>query len=112
MVIQERKLVTILEAEKIVAESKDKEEAIKRLRNLTARQKAPPAPEGGISLSAASRKYKIPHPTISRWVKRGLIPVLLRTSKELYIKDSVIREIAEQYKQNPGQGKKTIQSAS
>lgn len=66
------------------------------------------APEGGISLSAARRKYKIPQPTISRWVSRGYIPVLVRTNKELYIDEDAIARLAGVYHQNPGQGKRTI----
>lgn len=105
---KERKLVSITEAEKIIKESETPEEAVNKLRNLPKRQPRPPAPEGGISLSAASRKYGVPHPTLSRWTKRGYIPVLLRTRKELYVKESALIEIIRIYKKDPGQGKKVL----
>ena len=64
-------------------------------------------PEGGISQSEASRKYDIPQQTISRWVLKGYIPVLLRTNKEVYISEASLKELVKRYKENPGQGKKT-----
>lgn len=64
----------------------------------------PPAPEGGISLSEGSRRYNIPHPTISRWVSNGYIPVLLRTRYELFIQESRLAELAVVYQGNPGRG--------
>jgi len=75
------------------------------------RQPKPPAPEGGISLGAAARKYKIPNQTISRWVKRGLISFILETRNEKYINEAEFAELAKRYKQNPGQGKWTIRQA-
>ena len=77
-------------------------------KNNHKREPRPPVPEGGISLSEAERKYKMPNPTISRWVKRGYIPILLRTNRELYIDEAKLVEVIRRYKQNPGQGKKTI----
>jgi len=74
------------------------------------RQPKPPAPEGGISLSSAERKYKVPNPTISRWVKKGYIPILLRTKKELYIHEKILADVIKQYLVNPGQGKRTIKN--
>lgn len=72
------------------------------------RQPRPPVPEGGISLSEAHRKYNIPHPTLSRWTKRGYIPVLLRTNRELYIDEAELVKVVELYLAAPGQGKYTI----
>ena len=71
------------------------------------RQPRPPAPEGGISLSSAERKYKVPNPTICRWVKKGYIPILLRTKRELYIHEKILADLIRQYLINPGQGKRT-----
>ena len=104
----ERKMVTISEAERIIKESKTPGEAVERLHSLPKRQPKPPAPVGGISLSEASRLSGIPEQTISRWVKRGLIPVVLRTNRELYINENVTRILVDAYKKNPGQGKKDI----
>jgi len=65
-------------------------------------------PPGGISMSEAERKYGIPNPTISRWVKRGYIPILTRTEWITYIDEAIFSKIAERYNKNPGKGKKTI----
>jgi len=108
MVTQERKQLTIQEAKRIIEEGKDKTDMLNRLNGLTKRQPAPPPPEGGISLSAASRVHGVPHPTISRWVKRGLIPIILRTKKELYIDEDITTMVVGLYKKNPGQGKKVL----
>lgn len=72
------------------------------------RHPKPPVPEGGISLRGASRKYGIPHPTLSIWVKKNYIPILLRTKNELYIDEIELATIATIYSTNPGQGKNTI----
>lgn len=76
------------------------------------RQPKPPAPEGGISIRAASRQYEIPHPTLSRWVKKGYIPILLRTKNELYISEDKVVELVSRYKLAPGQGKYTLKKLS
>jgi hypothetical protein len=72
------------------------------------RQPKPEPPEGGISLRAAERKYGIPNGTLCRWAKRGFIPILLRTKNWLYVDEAKLVEVIQRYKQNPGQGKKTI----
>lgn len=72
------------------------------------RQPAPPAPEGGISIRAAGKKYKIPFQTISQWVQTGALKSLKRTKNALYIKESDIAGIATKYKQHHGRGKKAI----
>jgi hypothetical protein len=74
------------------------------------RQPKPEPPEGGISLRAAERKHHIPCGTLCRWVQRGLIPVLLRTPNWLYVDEAKLVEVIQRYKQNPGQGKKTIKT--
>lgn len=79
-------------------------------RNNHRRQPKLPPPEGGISLRAAERKYGIAHETLARWVRKGLIPVLLRTPNWLYVDEAKLAEVVQRYKQNPGQGKKTINS--
>ena len=40
-----------------------------------------PAPGTPIGLAEAARKYGVPHPTLSRWAKRGEIVVLERPAK-------------------------------
>lgn len=70
------------------------------------RQPKPLIPEGGISLRAAERKYGVLHSTISRWVARGEIPVILRTDNWVYIdENALIKKIAD-YRKNPGKGRK------
>jgi len=75
------------------------------------RKPAPEPPEGGISLSEASRKYKVVKSTLSRWVSKGYIPVKLRTNREVYIDEAALADLVKKYRQNPGQGKKTAKSS-
>lgn len=82
--------------------------AIENDMNNRRRQPTPPPPEGGISRSKASRKYDIAKTTIYGWIKRGYIPVLLRTKREVYIQEAKLTEIVNCYKSSPGQGKKTV----
>jgi hypothetical protein len=81
---------------------------IKDMAKERERPKRQPAPEGSISVREASDKYEVPSPTISRWVKKGLIPVALRTKNWLYIDEDKLVEVVKRYKLNPGRGKKTI----
>lgn len=109
MVTQERKLVSIVEAERIYKESKSPEEAIKKLRSLPKRKPAPSPPIGGIGIRAASRKYGIPNRTISRWVQQGFIPILLETRNNKYINEQITTEIIAIYKSI--KGRRTIRKA-
>jgi hypothetical protein len=68
------------------------------------RQPRPPAPEGGISLSEGSRKYGIPHPTISRWVKYGYISIKRDDGWIIYIDEAKLKVLATVYKSDPGRG--------
>jgi hypothetical protein len=72
------------------------------------RRPAAPPPEGGISIRAAERKYKINSQTISGWAKRGIVTVLLRTNNEVFISDKEISNIAKKFSQARGRGKRTI----
>jgi hypothetical protein len=73
------------------------------------KQPKPSPPKGSISLMDAERNYGIAHQTLSRWVKRGLIPILLRTKNWLYVDEARLAEVVKRYRENPGQGRKTIQ---
>lgn len=96
MVTKERTMVTIKEAERIYKEANgDVEIATKKLRSLPKRQPKPPAPEGGISLREAGRKYGLHHTTLLKWVKKGILPVLKRTPNWLYVDEATIRKIKE-----------------
>ena len=66
------------------------------------RQPRPPAPEGGISINAASKKYKIAKTTLYQWVKKKYIPVIKSTKYETFITESCVAKIAEVYKPRRG----------
>jgi hypothetical protein len=68
------------------------------------RQPRPPAPEGGISICAAARKYTIPDPTICRWVKSQYISVVKKTDYETFIDEPRLSVLAEVYHSDPGRG--------
>lgn len=113
MVTKERKWMPVKMVSEILngtAKPKEQVEKLKEeINNLpNPRQPKEPTPEGGISIRAGGRKYDIYSPTISRWVEKGLIPVLLRTKNEVYIDEFVLSQLAKRYKQDPGRGKRTI----
>lgn len=58
-----------------------------------------------ISIGNASRKYNIPHPTISRWVKRGLVEQLGMDKNRVLIDEADIAYCAEISSHRPGRGK-------
>jgi len=107
MVIKERRFLTIAEAEKIYLESKSKQEVLSKLADVKkrCRQPAPPAPEGGIGLREAERKYGIISETLSKWTRQGYIPVILRTANKLYVDEKTVAEIAKRYVDKGHQGK-------
>jgi len=91
--------------------AKEVEKVVRQIitdKNNNKRQPRPPAPKGGITLRGAERKYHISHKTISRWARQGHIPILLRTLNELYVDEKQLTLLISQYKNNPGQGKRTI----
>lgn len=69
------------------------------------------APPGGISIMEASRKYGIAHSTISRWVQRGYIRVIERTSWRVYIDEKDLAKVVKHYRQAPGEGKWTVRKS-
>lgn len=85
---------------------------IKKMAKQRQRPERQPAPEGGISIREAARKYDIDHSTISRWVSRGYIPVLLREKNWVYINEKILVEYINKYKQDAGKGKKTIMQSN
>lgn len=110
MVIK-RKWMPIEMVETILSENKTAEEKLDKLgreiNNLPTREPKPPAPEGGISLRVASKKYGICHQTLSSWRKKGIIKTLLETANEIYVDEVSVSTISSLYKQNPGRGKRT-----
>lgn len=111
MVTGERKLLTIEEAERIINESRNRKEMVTKLRKLPKRQKAPPPPDGGISIREAARKYGLSNVTIWRWVNNKFIPVILETKNTTYIDESRFAEIASSYNSLPKGTRKTIKNA-
>jgi len=61
-----------------------------------------PAPEGGICLREASRKYRLNLSTLSRWVAKDLIKELSRTKNELYVSENDIIRLIATYKYGRG----------
>ena len=90
------------------------QEFIRRLRKLETpvledkatrkRHTRQPAPEGGISICAAAKKYDIAAQTIHRWVKAEYIPVLKKTDYESFIDEARLAEIVKVYNSDPGHG--------
>jgi len=59
-----------------------------------------------IGINEASRKYDVHQPTITRWVKRGLIKRLgTGPNRMVLIDEADIAYCAEIYKNRPGQGR-------
>jgi hypothetical protein len=59
-----------------------------------------------IHVAAASRKYDVPHPTISRWVKNGFIPVIGKEgAQKLLLDESYVAYCVHVYCQAPGRGR-------
>lgn len=100
--------MTITEATKIIKESGNDEEAIRKLRNLPRRQNALPPPEGGIGVRTLSRQYRIPHQTISRWANDGYIPIVRRDRNDVYLDAAKANEVLTKYRNFDGHGRKTI----
>lgn len=67
-----------------------------------------PAPEGGISISAASCKYNIATSTITQWMKAGWIKIMRRDPNWTYIQESEIKEIAGVHHSTGGHGTRAI----
>ncbi len=89
-----RKRVGIEEIEAILQKHgiKQKDELVKEFKSLPVRQKAEPAPKGGIGIREAGLKFKLHDRTISRWVQEGKIPILKRTKYRLYIDEKALVE--------------------
>jgi hypothetical protein len=62
-----------------------------------------------ISVSAASRKYDIPHPTISRWSKRGYIKRLGKDGRKVLLDEQDVAYCVAVYEeQNGGRGRQVF----
>ncbi len=90
--VTKRKRVDIPDIEALLRKLriKQKDQVIKALESLPVRQKSPPPPEGGISINQAARKYGLHSRTLSRWVAKGKIPIILPTKNWLYINEKAL----------------------
>jgi hypothetical protein len=86
-----------------------KEPELHALKQSKRRVKAPPAPEGGITLCQAERKYGIDHNTIRHWARREppLVPILLETRNCVYLDDKALAKLVKKYLAFPGRGRRT-----
>ena len=58
-----------------------------------------------IGIAEAGRKYGVPHPTISRWVKKGFIRIKGQDGQKMLVDESDVAYCAEVYNSRRGQGK-------
>jgi len=59
-----------------------------------------------IWIGEASRKYNVPHPTLSRWKDKGLIKILGQESNKILLDEQDVAYCAYIYHQDGGQGKR------
>jgi hypothetical protein len=58
-----------------------------------------------ISIRDAARKYDVHHPTVSRWVTRGVIKVLRRDKNRIMVDEADVAYAASVAHSRPGRGK-------
>jgi predicted site-specific integrase-resolvase len=58
-----------------------------------------------IHIGAASRKYGIPHGTISRWVQRGVLKQIGKQKNRVLLDEQEVAYCAAVYQANQGQGR-------
>ncbi len=68
--------------------------------------------DGTITIGEAARQNNIPHSTVSRWIKRGLITVKHYTRNGRYVEPADVKAVADKYKTDPGRGKRTALQAA
>lgn len=93
MVTGSRKLITISDAIYILENNKNKpiSEIKNEMENFPRhRAKAIPPPAGSISMNAAGIKYGIHPTTILKWVKKGTVPVVMRTANCTYVNEASV----------------------
>lgn len=73
--------------ERLLKTGKDDVEILKELEPRRRNGNGNKAPEGGISLRAASRKYGIPASTLSDWLREGFVHIMKIEGKYKFIKE-------------------------
>jgi predicted site-specific integrase-resolvase len=61
-----------------------------------------------ISIVAASRKYNIPHQTISRWKDKNYIRVIYTDGQKVFLDEADVARQVQNYLLNPGTGRWTV----
>jgi transcriptional regulator with XRE-family HTH domain len=54
--------------------------------------------EKGASLNKVSREKHIPHPSLADWVRKGLVPVLYRDKRTIYLANEIAEEVSHDYR--------------
>lgn len=95
----------VIAGEMVVSEDEVRNQAVTRKEDLPEYKKHAHLKGVPIWISEAERKYRVPNPTISVWVKRGLIKVLGYEKNRKLIDEADVAYCAEIYNQRKGQGK-------
>ena len=51
----------------------------------------------GASLNKVSHEKHIPHPSLADWVRKGLVPVLYRDKRTIYLANEIAEEVSHDY---------------
>ena len=101
MVTQKRIVSYMEKSDQIAREAgTDKEaaerviKAIERDIEKNRRRTRPPAPEGGITLMDASRKYNIPPATLSDWLRYGWVNLIMQSGKFKFLNEADIIKLS------------------
>jgi hypothetical protein len=104
-----RKRITFQEILEVAKPSMTAQELVAELRDRRRAPRTKPCgPPGSISLSEAARRYGVRQSTLSRWVPRFHIPIVLETANEKFVDEAVLLAYIRKYLENPGRGKKTV----
>ncbi len=103
--IDDGKIKAAMIGESIVVSEDEAKAAVTRKEDLPEYKKNAHLKGVPIWIGEAERRYGIPNPTISVWVKRGLIKVLGHEKNRKLIDEADIAYCAEIYNQRKGQGK-------
>ncbi len=95
----------VIEGKMVVSEEEVREQAIVRKEDLPEYKKHAHLKGVPIWISEAERKYGVANPTISVWVKRGIIKVIGYDKNRKLIDEADMAYCAEIYNQRRGQGK-------
>ncbi len=82
------------------------------------RVKAPERPEGSLTIREAAKANGVAFQTLARWVDKsrkhpesplyGKIIVMGTTENCVYLEPDSVKTIADEYRRNAGQGKRTV----